>query len=312
MYWWPSRERPSPWGSSPARPAKRFFPLAQVVEALVEMRAVAGLVGKGLRHEGRDEPELLGDVLRQVAKEDVAVAHGERVRVREVELELAVPVLVVERVDVPAEPVHQRHHAIEEREAAQERAHVVAGLGERVGRIRDDEASVLELEDVDLALDAEVHAEAHLGRLGEHALQRDARVQGIGLAVEVVVGRQPRDLGPPRQLDQALDVRHRADLVVVRRLAEPVERVAGEELRAGHHVLEVGDRHALRLRVAVDVDVGADAVGARPSPATPPSSPRGRACRWGSSAARLGRADGREIAGGERRRLARVPPARRR
>ena len=38
----------------------------------------------------------------------------------------------------------------------------------------------------------------------------------------------------------------RSDLVVVWLLAEAVERVAGEELGARHHVLEVLDRHDLR------------------------------------------------------------------
>ena len=67
------------------------------------MAAVAGQVGERLGHEGRDQPALLGERLDHVAKEDRAIARGQRVGELEVLLELAVGVLVVGRVVVPAE-----------------------------------------------------------------------------------------------------------------------------------------------------------------------------------------------------------------
>ena len=96
--------------------------------------------------------------------------------------------------------------------------------------------------------------------MASYVLQGDAGVERIGLAAERVVGRHPGELGLPRQLDDVIEVGHRGDLVVVRRLPEPVERVAGVKLRAVRHVLEMIERHDFRLRHAVDIDIGADAI----------------------------------------------------
>ena len=54
-----------------------------------------------------------------------------------------------------------------------------------------------------------------------------ARVQRIGLAVEVVVGGEPGQLLAPGDLHPALEVGHRGDLVVVGRLAQTVQGIAG-------------------------------------------------------------------------------------
>ena len=149
----------------------------QVVERHVEVRAAAGAVGEGLRHEGGEQPFLRGVVLRHQAEEDVAVAHRQRVGILEVELELRVGVLVVERVEVPAKVVDRGGHLVEPGVAVEEALHVVTGLHQVVVGVRDLQRAVLgELHDEQLALDAEVHAEAHLRRVGELVLERDAGV----------------------------------------------------------------------------------------------------------------------------------------
>jgi hypothetical protein len=68
----------------------------------VEVRASAGAVGKGLRHERRDHRVLARELARRHLDEREVVGALHRVRVREVHLELAVAVLVVDLVDVHA------------------------------------------------------------------------------------------------------------------------------------------------------------------------------------------------------------------
>ena len=87
------------------------------------------------RHERREQPALLGERLDHEAEEDRAVAGDERVVVGEVLLELAVGVLVVGRVDVPAERVHVARDFGDEAERARQRAHVVTRLVEVVERV---------------------------------------------------------------------------------------------------------------------------------------------------------------------------------
>ena len=225
------------------------------------MGAVARLVREGLGHHGRDQALVLGVALGHEAEEGQAVAGGQGVGIGEIELELAVGVLVVEGIEVPAQIVDGAGHAVEPGEVADEACDVVAGLGEGVGRVRHLQRSVGGLaEQEDLALDAELEVEAEVGRLGEHALQRHAGRQPVGLAPEGEVGRHPGELGLPGQLDDVGEVRHGGELVLVRLLAEPVERVAGVALRSVRHVPEMGDRHDLALLGAVDVDIGPDAV----------------------------------------------------
>ena len=72
----------------------------------MEVAAVAGQVRERLGHERRDQPALLGERLDHVAEEDSAVAGRQRVGEREVLLELAVGVLVIGGVVVPAELGH--------------------------------------------------------------------------------------------------------------------------------------------------------------------------------------------------------------
>ncbi len=121
--------------------SKTFSP--SLPQAHVEVAAVAGEVAERLGHEGRDQAALLGQRLDHVAEEDRAVAGGERVGEVEVLLELAVGVLVVGRVVVPAELGHVARDLRDEVEVARERAHVVTGLVEGVERVGQLDRAVL-------------------------------------------------------------------------------------------------------------------------------------------------------------------------
>ena len=233
----------------------------QVIERHVEVGAIAGLVGKGLGHHGRQQAFFARVVLGHVAEEGQPVAGGQRVGILEVELELAMRIFMVKGIQVPAQAIDGRGHLVEPAEAVGEAAHVVAGLGELVLGVRHRQlAGLVLLEQEDLALDAQVQSIPQLGRLGQLVLQRHARVERIGLALEVVVRGDPRNFRLPRQLDQATEVRHRGDLVIVGRLAQAVQGIAGVALGAFGHVPHVVDGHYLGLRHAVDVHIGADAV----------------------------------------------------
>ena len=107
------------------------------------MAAVAGQVRERLGHERGDQAALLGERFDHVAKEDRAVAGRQRVGVLEVLLELAVGVLVVGGVVVPPQRGDGLGNLGDEVEVSGQRAHVVAGLVERVAVIGDLDSAVL-------------------------------------------------------------------------------------------------------------------------------------------------------------------------
>ena len=233
----------------------------EVAQRHIEMRAIAGAVGKRLRHHRRNQTFLLGIVFRHHAEEGDAVASRQGIGIGEVELILAAGVLVVEGIQVPAEVVDDARHLVEPGEIAHEAAHVVAGLDQLVVGIgRVQRAIGCLLQDEDLAFDAEVEAEAHLGCLGDLLLQRNPGRERIWFAMERQVCWRPRELRLPRQLNDMGEVRHRGKLVLVRLLAEAIQRVAGVEFGAIHHMRQMIDRDDLALLRAMDVDIGADNV----------------------------------------------------
>ena len=233
----------------------------QIEERHVEVRAAAGAVVEGFRHEGGEQAFLGGVVLGHEAEENEAVAHGEAVGVFEVELELRVRVFVVEGIEVPTEVIDGGGHFVQPGVAVEEALHVVAGLGEVVIGVGDFErAAGGVFDDVEFALDAEVEAEAHFSGSGELFFEGDAGADFVRLTVESVVSGEPGDFFVPGQDAAADEVGHGVDFVVVGALADAVEGVAGVEFGAGGEVLEVVDGDELAFGHAVDVDESADAV----------------------------------------------------
>ncbi len=113
------------------------------------MAAVAGQVRERLRHEGRAQAVLLGDRLDHELEEGVPVGGGERVVVFPVHLELAVRVLMVVLVGLPAERQHVVADFGDHVVAAHQRLLVVAGLlGPVVGGRRSPAPSGLDQEEL--------------------------------------------------------------------------------------------------------------------------------------------------------------------
>ena len=221
----------------------------------MEVAAVTGQVTERLGHEGGDQAALLSERLDHVAKEDRPVAGREGVGEVEVLLELAVRVLVVGGVVVPAEPGDVARNLGHEVEVARERAHVVAGLLEGVERIGQLDRAVLALahEEV-LELGADHELVAHRARALEHVAQDRPRTVGPRLAVHRHVARQAGDVRPPRQRGERANVGHRRDVGIVGTLADRPGGESGEARAVLEQPVEVARRHQLGVRLAVHVD----------------------------------------------------------
>ena len=227
----------------------------------VEVRTVSSAVGKRFRHECRQKPLLSGIVLGKHSKEHVPVAHRQRIRVFEVEFKLGIGVLVVKRVEVPAESIDGGADLVEPLVAVEEALHVVASLHQIVVGIRNLElTAIIELDDKNLTLNAQVEAESHRGCGGELFLQCHTGADLVGFSMKGIVRWKPCDFGIPRQLESALQIGNRIDFIIIRALAEAVERIARVEFRAGSKVLKMRDGNDFAFRDSVYVGIGSDTV----------------------------------------------------
>ena len=147
----------------------------------MRVHPAAVLAEDRLRHERRREPEPLRHRLHDETEGRDVVGRRERVGVAEVDLVLAVRHFVVRRLHLEPhllEVVHDRAPRILaeiHRREVEVRADVV--------RLRRRLAVRPALEHEELGFHPRVHREAELGRVGDHALQRAARIAREGRAV---------------------------------------------------------------------------------------------------------------------------------
>ena len=78
--------------------------------------------------------------------------------------------------------------------------------------------------------------------------------------MKCVVRREPGDLWVPRQLESTFEVGNRVDFIVVRTLAETVQRIAGVKFGSCGKIFKVRDRHDLTFWDSVYVGIGSDTV----------------------------------------------------
>ena len=146
-----------------ARRLEEIFPRGLVCKRHIEVCAAARTIGIRLRHKGRKPTMLSRDLMRHEAEEHIPIRHRQCVGVLEVDLELADAVLVIERIDIPAEMVHRLHEFEQPSAIIQTTCHVVGGLGQIVTRRHRTEADRLVIaEDVEFSLDTEIGHVAHL------------------------------------------------------------------------------------------------------------------------------------------------------
>ena len=194
------------------------------------------------------------DLLRHQLEEGEPVGHGERLGIGEIDLELAVAVLVIEGIHAPAQAIHALHQLIEPVEIVEQAAQVVAGFIERVAAAgRHQRSIVLAPQHEEFSFDAEVEAIAQRRRLLPHP-REDLTAAGLeGGAVQLQAAGQPHHIAAPRQHRGTGQIGNGRHFVIADVLRHPIERRAGEQLRTRQHRREVIQRHCLRLAVAVDV-----------------------------------------------------------
>ncbi|MPM07839.1 hypothetical protein SDC9_54148 [bioreactor metagenome] len=215
--------------------------------------AVAGQALNGLRHEGRAQPVLFRDRFHHELEEAVLVGGGHRAVVFPVHLELAVRILVVVLIGLPAELEHVIADLGDHVIAAHHRLLVVAGLRRGVGRVRDRQPVGAEQEE--LGLDAGLHLEPHFGGLGNEAGKHVARrLRKIGPLHHAIRG-DPGDIALPGQLDHRGRIRHREHVGMRRRQVE-MRREARKARAARLHLGNRRGRHQLRPLRAEQVGVG--------------------------------------------------------
>ena len=252
-------------GAGAAVAAREGVVAELVREAHVEVAGRGEAVHERLRHERGEAAQRAGHVLGHEPEDQHPVGHAQRVGVAEVELVLPVAALVVERVHVPAQRVHVRHHRRQERVGEDGRLEVVAARRQVVrvlGHERGDAAVVALPQHVDLGLDAHVERVAQLLRGLDLAPQHGARVVRVGLRRagrgRPAPARSARSHGSTVTSVTSGIAAHSSSCGPRSPIPSSAPTVYSSE--PAQRGLEVVDRHALRLRHAVDVDVGAEEV----------------------------------------------------
>lgn len=147
----------------------------KICQRHVEMRARARAVGERLGHPRSIIAVLAGNFADHQLQERDAIGCGQRVGMMEIDFELAVTVLVVEGIDVPAQRVHRLDDFTDIGKAIEQRGHFVTRLGERIAFAgRHGRASGIVLENVEFRFDPGLEVVAQLGGRRQLALQNAA------------------------------------------------------------------------------------------------------------------------------------------
>ena len=216
------------------------------------MAAIAGEIDERLRHEGGAQPVLLGDRAHHIFEEGVAIGGRQRGVELPVHLELAVSVLVIVLIRLPAQRQHGVANLGDHLVAPHQGLLVVARLRLLVRDIGRRTAVGGDQEE--LAFDTGFQLIALRRRIGDHALEQVSRRMCHRLAVHPGIGREPADLRLPRQLDQARRIGHREHVGIGRGHVEP-GREACEASAGLHHAVDRRRRHQLGALHAEQVGI---------------------------------------------------------
>ena len=203
----------------------------------MQMQPGAGQVPERLGHEGGGQAGLMRDRVHHVAEEDEPVGGRERVGEAEVLLELAVRVLVVVGVVLPAELVHVPRHRGQVVEHPGQALGVVTGCPGPVERVGELDAALVAAADQEvLRLAAHVVDVAALAGLLQHPFQDQPRGVRPWLAFDLDVTLQYGQPRLPRHQRVRRRVRHCDHVRVRRGLAHRPGREPGEARPAEQHV----------------------------------------------------------------------------
>ena len=162
---------------------------------------------------------FFGDRLHHEFEERVSIGGHKNIVILPVHLELAICVLMVVLVGLPAKRDHGvadfRHDVI----AAHQRLLVVTWLGLLVGRIGN--CGAIRRNQEILTFDAGLHLIAGLRRARDDVFEHLARVLLDQLAVHDEIACYPRYPRLPRQRNYSIRVRHDQNIRICRRHVEP-------------------------------------------------------------------------------------------
>ena len=219
------------------------------------MGAAAGAVRERLRHEGRDHAVFVRDLAHRHFHEGEVIGRLQRLIVGEVDLELAVAVLVIYLVDIDTRRPQAAHHLVQRLAGPVQAFIVVARLVQIVGRIRRTQRAVgRAAQQHEFRLYAGEHRQAALGQPGNLVLQRHTGTKCIRLLVHDTVADEPCISRHPGNVLQRRDLADGHIVGTFGAHAETPQREAGETRTVRQHHVQVLDRHGLGLRGAVDVD----------------------------------------------------------
>ena len=214
------------------------------------MRFENGL-GMNVHHHPQRTRDLRGRHLEQ----RVIVRRGQAIAIDEIDLELAVRILVIDLVDVETGLLQRLPPAVGEIASSREPLVVVAGLVERIGSVEWHECAVgPPLEQHEFRLDAGVHRPSERFELPELRPKRDARAVFVGLAQYMAVARDPRIARHPGDERQRRKIADRHVFGAVRAHAETPYREPRETYAGCQQRFEMRNGNTLCLRGAMNVD----------------------------------------------------------
>ncbi|VDC19000.1 hypothetical protein XINFAN_00047 [Pseudogemmobacter humi] len=233
---------PAEEGAALIRQAKLFAVVGEGVRLAVGrpdrdmgMAAVAGLADQGLGHEGRAQPVFLGQHPGHELEEGVFVGGGQNVVVFPVHLELAVGVLMVVLIGLPAVHQHGVGDFLDQIVAPQDGVLIVAGLDRIVEFI--GHAAPVGPQQEEFGLDPGLDAQAHGRGLGHQFAQHVPRRLVEILAAHHAVRGDPGHFRVPGQLDHGRGIGDRQHVGMRRRHIEP-GRETGETGAVLAHALD--------------------------------------------------------------------------
>ena len=254
MKWYANSDRPRPCPSLLVQ--EQVVARVGVLYVEVDVPAAPRAVRKRLRHVRRYCAMLQGVLARHHLEERVPVGRGQCIVVNEIDLVLAVGVLVVRLVDVPAHAGHPVHQVFQVVHHVRDALEVVARLRQCVHAVGVPDvyrAVFLARHQEVLRLDADVELVPLVPARAEHALQVLPGAVGVDLVVYEQVACKSCDALAPRNERIGVEVYPRQHVVGVGPLPQSPEGRAREPRALVDHVVQVRLRHHLHLRRAVYV-----------------------------------------------------------
>ncbi len=222
----------------------------------MEVQAAARLVGEGLGHHREHRALAFGQRVRGELEQRDVVGAGDGLGVLEVDLVLAVRVLVVGLLHLHAGGLQRGAQVGEEAALARQALQVVGRLVQAVAVVERQPLAVHLLEQEELGLDARLQRPAALGQALGGAAQDLARAVVEGLAGHEAVAGHAGHARHPGQRGERAQVGPRVVLAARPGAGQggAPDRRAGEARAVTHERAELVQRHPLALGRAVHVD----------------------------------------------------------